>query len=80
MNRHPARFVVGPDGYPLTAADLPAQQPRRWLSRRKAQVVAAVASGLITREQVCDRYRLTPVELLTWESSIELFSQTGKIL
>ncbi len=35
------KYVIGPDGSPLTIADLPANT-RRWVIRRKAEVVAAV--------------------------------------
>ena len=35
-------YVIGPDGTPLTIADLPAPGTQRWVIRRKAEVVAAV--------------------------------------
>ena len=38
-------YVIGPDGSPLTVADLPAANTRRWVIRRKAEVVAAVRGG-----------------------------------
>ena len=34
-------YVIGPDGSPLTLADLPPPSTRRWVIRRKAEVVAA---------------------------------------
>jgi hypothetical protein len=61
------RFVVGPDGYAICLADLPPTPPRRWLRRRKAQVVAAVEGGLLTIEQACGRYHLTPNQFLDWQ-------------
>jgi hypothetical protein len=70
IRRRGVRFVVGPDGYPLTVEDLPATPPRRWMIRRKAQVVAAVAGGLLTIEQACDRFMLTREEFLTWKASV----------
>ena len=36
------KYVIGPDGSPLTIADLPPASTRRWVIRRKAEVVAAV--------------------------------------
>ncbi|MBN9054241.1 MAG: DUF1153 domain-containing protein, partial [Rhizobiales bacterium] len=36
------KYVIGPDGNPLTIADLPPANTRRWVIRRKAEVVAAV--------------------------------------
>ena len=41
-----AKYVIGPDGSPLTIADLPAPGTKRWVIRRKAEVVAAVRGGL----------------------------------
>ena len=39
------KYVIGPDGSPLTIADLPPVTTRRWVIRRKAEVVAAVREG-----------------------------------
>ena len=36
------RNVPAPDGSPLTVADLPAPDTKRWVIRRKAEVIAAV--------------------------------------
>jgi hypothetical protein len=36
------KYVIGPDGSPLTLADLPAPGTTRWVIRRKAEIVAAV--------------------------------------
>jgi hypothetical protein len=49
--------VIGPDGSPLTLADLPDRNTKRWVSRRKAQVVAAVRGGLLSLEDACSRSR-----------------------
>jgi hypothetical protein len=40
---------------------------KRWTSRRKAAVVAAVRSGEITLEAACGRYELSIEEFHTWE-------------
>jgi hypothetical protein len=50
--------VNGPDGWPLTLADLPTPNTKRWVIRRKAEVVAAVRGGLLSLEEVCSRYAL----------------------
>jgi hypothetical protein len=63
--------VIGPDGSPLTMADLPAPCTKRWVIRRKAQVVAAVRGGLLSIEEACSRYMLTVDEFLSWQSSID---------
>jgi hypothetical protein len=53
------KHVMGPDGSPLTIADLPAPGTKRWVIRRKAEVVAAVRGGLLSFEEACSRYNLT---------------------
>ena len=65
------RYVIGPDGSPLTVADLPPPETKRWVIRRKAEVVAAVRGGLISLEEACERYTLTVDEFLSWQRSIE---------
>jgi len=47
------KYVIGPDGSPLTIADLPPTNTRRWVIRRKAEVVAAVRGGLLSLEEAC---------------------------
>jgi hypothetical protein len=72
-----ARYVIGPDGSPLTVADLPPANTRRWVIRRKAEVVAAVRGGLLSLSEACDRYRLTVDEFLSWQRSIERHGLPG---
>ena len=62
---------MGPDGSPLTLADLPKPETRRWVARRKAEVVAAVRGGLLSLEDACTRYRLTVEEFLAWQRSLD---------
>jgi hypothetical protein len=69
--RLPLKYVIGPDGSPLTIRDLPTSDTTRWVVRRKAQVVAAVRGGLLSMDEVCDRYRLTVEEFLSWQRSID---------
>lgn len=66
--------VKGPDGQVITLADLPAPNISRWVTRRKAEVVAAVTGGLLTRKAACDRYNLTEEEFEGWE---KLYSRHG---
>ncbi|MDH3335998.1 MAG: DUF1153 domain-containing protein, partial [Rhodospirillaceae bacterium] len=47
-----------PLGKPMTINDLPAPGTHRWITRRKAEVVAGVRSGLISLEEACRRYSL----------------------
>jgi len=71
------KYVIGPDGSPLTVADLPPPTTRRWVIRRKAEVVAAVRGGLLSLEDACSRYTLTVDEFLSWQGSIDQFGLPG---
>ncbi len=73
----PRKHVIGPDGSPLTIADLPAPGTTRWVIRRKAEVVAAVRGGLLSLEEACDRYMLTVEEFLAWQRSIDRHGLAG---
>ncbi|WP_455476742.1 CtrA inhibitor SciP [Bartonella sp. B41] len=64
------KYVIGPDGSPLTLSDLPSKTTRRWVIRRKAEVVAAVRGGLLSLDEACQRYTLTVEEFLSWQSLI----------
>ena len=66
-HRPRVKYVIGPDGSPLTIADLPAPGTKRWVIRRKAEVVAAVRGGLLSLEEACSRYTLTVDEFLSWQ-------------
>jgi hypothetical protein len=65
------KYVIGPDGSPLSVNDLPSPDTARWVIRKKAEVVCAVLGGLISLEDVCDRYDLTVGEFLNWKKSLE---------
>ncbi len=71
------KYVIGPDGSPLTIADLPAASTRRWVIRRKAEVVAAVRGGLLSLEEACERYTLTVEEFFAWQMSIDQHGLAG---
>ncbi|MBL4786321.1 MAG: DUF1153 domain-containing protein [Cohaesibacteraceae bacterium] len=71
------KYVIGPDGSPLTIADLPPQTTKRWVIRRKAEVVAAVRGGLLSLEEACQRYTLTVEEFLSWQASIDKHGLAG---
>lgn len=53
---------------------LPARNTQRWVTRRKAQVVDAVKSGVLTDEEVCKRYSISGEELQSW---IKLHDEHG---
>jgi hypothetical protein len=62
--------VLGPLGYPLTAACLPAPTTQRWTVFRKAEVVAALNGGLLSTDEACGRYQLTLEELSAWRRAV----------
>jgi hypothetical protein len=70
-------YVIGPDGSPLTLADLPPPGTKRWVIRRKAEVVAAVRGGLLSLDDACRRYTLTVEEFLAWQRAIDRFGLAG---
>ena len=76
-HRPRVKYVIGPDGSPLTIADLPPPTTKRWVIRRKAEVVAAVRGGLLSLEEACARYTLTVEEFLSWESAITQYGLRG---
>ena len=71
------RYVIGPEGPPLTIADLPPPDTKRWVIRRKAEVIAAVRGGLLSLEEACSRYMLTVDEFLSWQTSIDQHGLAG---
>lgn len=69
--------VIGPLGEPLTVADLPPPNTRRWVVRRKAEVVAAVNGGLLSIDDVLDRYTLTLEEFASWQRAVDRSGMQG---
>lgn len=69
--------VIGPLGEPLTLADLPSPDTKRWVVRRKAEVVAAVSGGLLTIDEVLERYNLTLEEFASWQRAVDRSGMQG---
>ena len=69
--------AIGPHGTPMTLDDLPPPDTRRWVIRRKAEVVAGVRAGLISIEEACARYSLSMEEFLSWQRMIESHGVRG---
>ena len=63
--------VPGPLGQPISLETLPPANTRRWVVRRKAEVIAAIRGGLLTAAEACARYRLSPEELELWQESLD---------
>jgi hypothetical protein len=65
------RQVTLPDGTSLSRADLPPDCTRRWVASRKAIVVKAVLSGLISEAEALERYALSQEEFSQWRHAVE---------
>src|SRR4029079_9036568 len=76
QNIRPAQ-VIGPLGEPLTLDSLPPADTDRWVVRRKAEVVAAVAGGLLSVDEACQRYTLSLEEFTSWQRAVERSGMPG---
>jgi len=56
---------------------LPPTDTKRWVMRRKAEVVAGVRSGAISLDEACRRYTLSVEEFLSWQRLIERHGVRG---
>jgi hypothetical protein len=77
MHRPHSTSAINPDAERLMTANLPPATTKRWVIRRKAQVVAAVHDGVLSLEEACSRYKLTVDEFVAWETSIERHGIAG---
>ena len=62
---------------PMTEQDLPPPNTKRWVMRRKAEVVAGVRCGLISLDEACRRYTLSVEEFLSWQRLIDSHGVRG---
>ena len=51
--------------------ELPPSDTKRWSSRRKAAVVVATRTGILSRMEACRRYMLSYEELADWEVAFD---------
>jgi hypothetical protein len=58
-------------------AALPPSGTKRWVIRRKAAVVNAVRTGLLSLDEACQRYHLSVEEFLSWQRLIEKHGVRG---
>jgi transposase-like protein len=61
----------------MVSDDLPPPNTKRWVVRRKAAVVIAVLSGVITVAEACRRYQLSEEEFLAWRRAFEVDGLRG---
>ncbi len=59
-------IVALADGRRISLADLPPADTQRWVASRKELVAIAVRHGLISADEACARYDLSPEELEGW--------------
>jgi len=71
------RVAYGRPPASATDADLPPPNTKRWVIRRKAEVVAGVRNGVISLEEACRRYKLSIEEFLSWQRLIESHGLAG---
>ena len=71
------KSIIGPAGKPLTIEDLPPPETKRWVIRRKAEVVSGVRNGLISLEEAGRRYKLSVEEFLSWQQLIDAHGMRG---
>lgn len=57
--------------------DLPPSDTKRWVARRKAEIVDAVRNGKMNIEDACRYYRLSTEEFAAWERAIEAHGVAG---
>jgi hypothetical protein len=63
---------------PISSIDsLPPPDTKRWVIRRKAEVVAAVRAGILSLEEACRRYTLSIEEFLSWQRLVESHGLPG---
>ncbi len=67
----------GQFGHPMSLDDLPPANTKRWVIRRKAEVVAGVRQGLISLEDACRRYDLSEDEFHSWERLLDNHGMAG---
>lgn len=63
--------VASPLDRIMAGNGLPSPTTTRWVASRKAQVVAAVETGIMTIEQVMARYNLSAEEFAGWQRALQ---------
>ena len=56
---------------------LPSPKTRRWVMRRKAQVVTAVRDGVLSLPEACERYHLSEEEFKSWSHLLDSHGMHG---
>jgi Protein of unknown function (DUF1153) len=55
----------------ITIENLPSAKTVRWSASRKAMLVSAVRTGLLSLEETCARYAVSTEEFVTWQRQLD---------
>jgi len=77
MNENTNLFPLFGGEIASSGIELPPPDTKRWVTRRKAVIVNAVRTGVISLEEVCRRYALSVEEFLAWERAIDTHGVPG---
>ena len=77
QDRSAATMDTAPFHVATSIDELPPPDTKRWVIRRKAEVVAAVRNGLISLDEACRRYTLSIEEFLSWQRLIDSHGLAG---
>lgn len=61
----------------LDLSKLPSPKTRRWVTRRKAEVVSAVRDGVLSLREACERYHLSEEEFRSWSVLLDSHGMSG---
>jgi hypothetical protein len=61
----------------LDADGLPPRDTTRWVARRKAAILDAIAAGTLSRAEACGRYGISEAELRLWERAVACAGTPG---
>lgn len=61
----------------IPCVELPPADTTRWVASRKADVVHAIRSGIVTRDEARRRYSLSDEELRIWERALDAAGVPG---
>ena len=61
----------------ISASDLPPSNTKRWVIKRKAIVVDAVKTGILSLDEACSKYSLSLEEYFSWQEAMEKHGSRG---
>jgi hypothetical protein len=61
----------------LADVTLPTNFHGRWITKRKAAVIAQIVTGRLTIEEACQRYNLSLDELSCWQRAFDRYGLSG---